>query len=143
MVEESTPSATTVPDPEIVEFAATGPELMLVNSTVPPVFTKGVAIESVLVSGVVDRRVQVEIPIRLLGLQAPYVLLLPVFVAVKEGVYPEDGLLLTSLSEMVIVDALTPSAATGEVPIIELLIATGAAPMKTALPPATETGVRS
>ena len=71
MVEESTPSATTVPDPEIVEFAATGPELMLVNSTVPPVFTKGVAIESVLVSGVVDRRVQVEIPIRLLGLQAP------------------------------------------------------------------------
>ena len=44
---------------------------------------------------------------------------------------------------MVIVEAATPSAAIGEVPEIELLTATGAAPMKMAFPPATETGERS
>ena len=58
---ELIPLATTGPEAVIVEFAATAPRE--VNTTFPPTFTKGVAIERVLVSAVVDLRVQDEAPL--------------------------------------------------------------------------------
>jgi hypothetical protein len=57
-----------------------------VKTTVPPVFTTGVAIARVLVSALVDFNVHVEIPEASDNEQAVMVLPLPVFVAVKVGV---------------------------------------------------------
>ena len=59
-VEAATPSATTELVPVIDEFAATAAPA--VNVTVVPAFTTGVAIESVLISALVDFIVQVEEP---------------------------------------------------------------------------------
>src|SRR5882724_4592914 len=50
----------------------------LVKVTVPPVFTTGVAIESVLTSAVDDRSVHVDTPDAFVAEHAPYTLLLPV-----------------------------------------------------------------
>ena len=58
--EVATPLAVTGPVPVIPEFTATAaPE---VNTTEPSVFATGVRIERVLVSALVDERVQVETP---------------------------------------------------------------------------------
>jgi hypothetical protein len=59
-VDVAVPSATTGPDPVMLEFAATAaPEVKI---TVPSAFATGVTIESVFVSAVDDFNVQVEIP---------------------------------------------------------------------------------
>jgi hypothetical protein len=59
-VDVATPSATTGPVPVMLEFAATAaPDW---KTTVPSDFVTGVTIERVLVSAVVDARVQVETP---------------------------------------------------------------------------------
>ena len=60
-VEVAAPSATTGPVPLILEFAieaAPG-----VKTTVPSLFTTGVAMERVFVSATVEARVQVETPL--------------------------------------------------------------------------------
>ena len=59
-VEVEAPSATTGPDPMIVEFAATG--IPAVKITDPSALTTGVAIERILVSAVHEARVQLETP---------------------------------------------------------------------------------
>ena len=60
MEDVANPSAITGPEPVIDEFAATAPAE--VKTTSEPVFTKGVEIDSVLVSAKCEARVQVEIP---------------------------------------------------------------------------------
>ena len=68
-VEVATPSATTGPIPVMVELATlAGAE---VKVTVEPVLIKGVTIESVFTSALVDFNVQVEIPKASLRPQAP------------------------------------------------------------------------
>ncbi len=68
-VEVAIPSARTGPVPEIVEVAATGEPG--VKTTVPPIFTTGVAIERVLVSALRDLKVHVETPEASEELQVP------------------------------------------------------------------------
>ena len=67
--EVALPSATVGSVPLMVEFAATG--LPALNTTMPSAFTIGVAIESVLLSALVEARVQVETPLASVALQAP------------------------------------------------------------------------
>lgn len=70
IVEVEVPFATTgVAVPVMVEFAATGDPVW--KRTVPPALTKGVAIERVFSSPVVEDIVQVEIPVALETEQAP------------------------------------------------------------------------
>ena len=92
IVEVATPSATTGVVPEIVEFAATGPEA--VNATVAaPVTPTGEVSCRVFASVVIEARVQDESPVASLTLQAPYALFVPVSVALKMGVTALIGLL--------------------------------------------------
>ena len=123
----------------MVEFAATADPA--VKTTVPPVLTTGVAIARVLVSAVEDLRVQVELPEASEDEQAVITLVVPVFVAEKVGTEPETALLFTSLRLMIMVEAATPSAATGEDPVIVELAATAIPAVKTTVPPALTTGV--
>lgn len=69
MLEVAAPSATTGPVPVMLEFAATAGPAM--NVTVPSAFTTGVAIARVLLSALVEERVQVETPEALVAEQAP------------------------------------------------------------------------
>ena len=68
-VEVATLLATTGPVPVIEEFAATAPPA--VKTTVPSALATGVAIESVLVSAIVELRVHVETPLAFELLQVP------------------------------------------------------------------------
>ena len=68
-VEASLPSATTGPEPVMLEFAATAEPAVKV--TLPPVLMTGVTIERVLTSAVVESRVQVEAPVASVGEQVP------------------------------------------------------------------------
>ena len=68
-VEASLPSATTGPDPVMLEFAATAEPAVKV--TVLPVLVTGVAIERVLTSAVVEVIVQVEAPVAFVTVQVP------------------------------------------------------------------------
>ena len=68
-VEVADPSATTGPVPVIVEFAIEGAPG--VKTTVVPAFTTGVAMVRILLSAMVDARVQVDTPDELEALQAP------------------------------------------------------------------------
>jgi len=67
--EVAVPFASTGPVPVIVELAATAASA--VKLTVPPLFTTGVAIESVFTSAFVDFNVQLEIPEVSVGEQLP------------------------------------------------------------------------
>lgn len=96
----ATPLATIVFVPLMSEVAATGGPGS--NTTVPPIFTIGVAIESVLVSALVEVNEQVDVPVTSLALQAAGVL--PVPLAVNVGVRLATGLLNASKSVMVTVD---------------------------------------
>ena len=60
MVEVSESLATTGPVPVMVELSATATPA--VKITVPSLFETGVAMDKVLVSALVDAKVQVEIP---------------------------------------------------------------------------------
>jgi len=68
-VEVATPFATTGLVPVIVELAATAEPAVKV--TVPPLFTTGVAIESVLTSAFVDASVHVDTPDAFVAEHAP------------------------------------------------------------------------
>ena len=68
-VEVAVPSAMTGLVPVIVEFTATADPV--VKTTVPSALTTGVAMDNVLVSGVVDASVQVETPEALVTEQVP------------------------------------------------------------------------
>src|SRR5438132_470505 len=120
-VEVATPFATTGLVPVMVELAA--PPGAVLNVTVPPLFSTGVAIESVLISAFVDASVHVDAPDAFVAAHAPYTLVLPVSVAEKVGVTPETGLLEASCSVMVTVEVATPFATTGLVPVIVELAA--------------------
>ena len=138
-VETATPSATTGEDPVIIEFVATG--VPAVKTTVPPVLTTGVAMARVFVSAVEDLRVQVESPEASEDEQAVMTLVVPVLVAVKVGVLPDTALLFASLRLIVMVEAATPSAETGEEPVMLEFAATAIPAVKTTAPPALTTGV--
>ena len=125
-VEVATPLATTGPVPVIDELMATGPPDW--KTTVPPVFTTGVAIAKVLVSATLDLKVQVETPEALELVQVLSVL--PVPVAVKVGTVPATLLLLASFSVMVMVDVEVLSAAIGPVPVMVEFNATAAPAVK-------------
>ena len=75
-VEASLPSATTGPEPVMVEFTATAEPAVKV--TVLPVLITGVAIERVLTSAFVEVIVQVETPVASVTEQVPKLLLVPV-----------------------------------------------------------------
>src|ERR1041384_889133 len=109
MVDVAVPFAATGLVPVMVELAATAPPALKVTD--PSVFATGVRIDSVLISAVVDARVQVETPAPLVAEQAPYVLLEPV--AEKVGVTPGTPLLFASFRVIVMVDVAVPSAVTG------------------------------
>ena len=68
-VDDAEPSATTGPEPVMVEVAATAPPGVKV--TVPSALIKGVAIERVFTSAVSEARVQVETPEVLEAEQVP------------------------------------------------------------------------
>src|SRR5437870_12332838 len=105
-VEVATPFATTGLVPVMVELAAAaGPA---VKVTVPPVFSTGVAIESVLISAFVDASVHVDAPDAFVAAHAPYTLVLPVSVAEKVGVTPATGLLEASSGRKVAVEGARP-----------------------------------
>lgn len=67
-VEVATPSATTGPEPVMLEFAATG--VPAVNVTVPSLFATGVTMASVLTSALVELNVHVATPLALVAEQA-------------------------------------------------------------------------
>ncbi len=67
--EAATPFAVIFDVPLMLEFAAT--IAPAVKTTVPSAFVKGAVIERVLVSALVDFRVQVEIPEVFVGEQVP------------------------------------------------------------------------
>lgn len=69
IVDVAEPSATTGPEPVIVELAATAPAA--VKTTFDPALMNGVAIERVLVSATIEASVQVETPEALDAEQAP------------------------------------------------------------------------
>lgn len=68
-VDVATLLASTGPVPVIVELAATGAPA--VKTTVPSDLDTGVAIDSVLVSAIVDERVQVDIPLAFVAEHIP------------------------------------------------------------------------
>ena len=140
IVEVEVPSATTGPDPVIVELLGDATAL---NVTVPLVSETGVTRESVFVSPCVDLRVQVETPEALLLEHAPYTLVLPVSVAEKVGTTPELALLFTSFRVIVTVDVAVPSALTGPEAVIVEVAADAPAELKTTVPPVRTTGVAS
>lgn len=137
MVEVDVPLATTGDVPVIDEFA--GSAIGDVKTTAPPIFTIGVAIERVLVSAVAEASVQLAIPSTEVAEQVPTVLLEPV--AVKVGVWPGTGLLLESLSMMVIVEVAVPLATTGDVPVMEEFAGSAVGVVNTTLLPVFTIGV--
>src|SRR5205823_147548 len=76
----------------------------------------GVTIESVLTSTDMDFSVHVATPDKFVDEQGPYTLFDPV--AEKVGTTPETALLFVSFNVIVIVEAATPLATTGLVPVI-------------------------
>jgi predicted anti-sigma-YlaC factor YlaD len=64
----------------------------------------------------------------------------PVSVAPKSGTIPETGFMAASLSVIVTVDASTPSAIAGVVPVIVELAATATPDVKTTVPSALVNG---
>lgn len=124
MAEVEVPSGFTGPVPVMVEFEATGVPPM--KTTFSPVFATGVRICKVLVSALVDFKVQVETPVAFVRLQAVCVLAAPVLVAEKVGVEPLIGLLNWSLIVTEMVERAILSATTGLVPaMVENAIAAG------------------
>jgi hypothetical protein len=83
-VDVAAPSATTEPEPVIVEFVATAAPAE--NITVPSALATGVTIESVLVSAFSELKVQIAIPEALVTEHAPYAFVVPVSVAENVGV---------------------------------------------------------
>ena len=94
-VDVATPSAATGEVPIMVELAATADPA--VNTTVPPTFTTGVAMERILLSALIDLRVQVEIPDASEAEQADIAFVVPVSVAENVGIIPLTKLLEASL----------------------------------------------
>lgn len=139
MIEVATLFAMTGPVPVMVELAATAAPA--VNTTVPPAFTTGVAMESVFVSALEDFKVQVEIPEPSDDEQADITLVEPVSVAPKVGTIPATGLLDASLRVIVIVDVAVPLATTGPVPEILEFATAGEPAVNTTMPPVLTTGV--
>jgi hypothetical protein len=136
-VEVATPSATTGPVPVMLEFAMEAASAVKV--TVPSAFTNGVAIESVLISALVELKVQVASPEALVTEHAEAVLLVPE--AVKVGVWPGTGLLLASRKVTVTVEVALPLAITGLVPVMFEFTATGVPGLKVTVPSVFATGV--
>src|SRR5205814_2905369 len=95
--------------------------------------------DTVLVSALVDFRVQVETPLLSAAEHAPRVLLEPV--EEKAGVTPEIGLLFASFRVMVMLEDAAPSATTGPVPVIVELPAVAGPAVKVTVPPVFTTGV--
>lgn len=136
-VDVATPLATTGPEPVIVEVAtAAGPA---VKVTVPSALLIGVAIESVLISALVELSVHVDSPDAFVAEQADAVLFVPL--ALKVGVVPTSGLLLLSLRVMVTVDVATPSATTGPVPVMLEFATAAASAVNVTVPSAFTNGV--
>ena len=135
----ATPLASTGVVPVMSEFATAGDPGL--KTTVPPAFTTGVAIDNVLVSALVDARVQVETPEAFVTEQAPFVLVVPVFVALNVGVWPETGLEFASLKVMVTAEVAVPFAITGPVPVMVEFAATAEPAEKMTVPSAFTTGV--
>jgi hypothetical protein len=69
-------------------------------------------------------------------------LLLPELVALKVGVTDMSGLLKASLSVIIIVDVVVPSAVTGPVPMMVEFAGSAAPALKVTVVPVFETGVR-
>ena len=138
-VEVADPLAMTGLVPVIVELAATAEPA--VKITVPSALATGVAMDNVFVSALVDAKVQVDTPDAFVDEQVPYVLAVPVLVALYVGVWPETGLLFTSLKVMVTVEVAVPFATTGLVPVIVEVAATAEPAVKTTVPSALATGV--
>jgi len=141
MLEVEVPFAVTGPLPVIVEFPAL--TLPPVKTTVPPATTAGVTNARVLVSAIVEARVQVDIPVLALLLeQTLTVFPLPVLVALKVGTtLGEIALLLASLKVIVMLEIEVPFAVTGPLPVIVEFPALALPPVKTTVPPATTAGV--
>ena len=110
-------------------LAATAPGSVKV--TVPPTSLTGVTIESVFTSAVVDWSEQVDTPEALVTEQAPIVLFEPV--AENVGTTPARALLFVSLRVIVTVEAATPSARTGPVPVMVELVAPAPAMMSSSV----------
>jgi hypothetical protein len=138
IVDVATPSAVTLPVPVMFELAATGAPGS--KTTVPSDFATGVRIERVLLSAVVEARVQVATPVTSVAEQAASVLLVPV--AANVGVRPSTGLLFASFNVTVTVDVAMPSATTGLVPVMVEFAATGMPAVKVTMPSVFATGVR-
>ena len=66
---------------------------------------------------------------------------MPVLVALNVGVWPETGLLFTSLKVIVTVEVADPLATTGLVPVMVDVVATTAPAVKVTVPSALATGV--
>jgi hypothetical protein len=75
-----------------------------------------------LVSAVEEDKVHEESPVASLTLHAPYPLFVPVSVALKIGVTPEIGLLYKSFKLIEINETAIPSATTGVVPAIVVVV---------------------
>jgi hypothetical protein len=136
-VEVATPFAMTGPEPVIVEVATAAAPAVKV--TVPSAFTIGVAIESVLISALVEVNVQVDSPLASVTEHALYVFTVPL--AVKVGVVPTTALLLLSSKVMVTVEVATPSATTGLVPVMLELATAAESAVKVTVPSAFTNGV--
>ena len=83
-VEVADPLAMTGLVPVTVELAATAEPA--VKTTVPSALATGVAIDNVLVSALVEDKVQVDTPDAFVDEQVPYVFVVPVLVALYVGV---------------------------------------------------------
>lgn len=136
-VEVATLSATTGPVPVIVEFATAAASAVKV--TVPSAFTNGVAMESVLISALVELKVHVASPEAFVTEHDEAVLFVPD--AVKVGVWPGTGLLLASRKVTVTVEVALPFATTGPVPVMFEFTATGVPAVKVTDPSVLATGV--
>jgi hypothetical protein len=136
-VDVATPSATTEPVPVMLELATAAESAVKV--TVPSAFTNGVAIESVLISALIELKVQVASPEAFVTEHAEAVLFVPD--AVKVGVWPGTGLLLASRNVTVTADVALPFATTGPVPVIFELAAIGVPAVKVTEPSVFATGV--
>jgi hypothetical protein len=113
-VEVAIPFAVTLPVPVMLEVKMDGAPGE--NTTVPPAREIGEVNESVFVSGWVEVNVQVDTPLVVVDEHIPYPLVVPVLVALKVGTVPFTGLLFTSKSVMVMVEAVIPSDTTGPEP---------------------------
>lgn len=123
---------------DVTELGAPG-----TKTTVPPVLIIGPVIMSVFVSAIVEASVQVETPEAFEAEHVPYVLVLLVSVVENVGTIPATPVFVASFRVIVIVDVATPSATTGEVPVMFEFVATGppATALKVTLFPVFTTGV--